>query len=161
MHATCAGCTPSKATLRASMDTLSLFVLTLALGLLLSWVLHRSSDSDAPAGAADEEFFQRIQERLHQNAPGGSEGAFAWTQTNDEVELVMPLEPHVKAKDVEFRILPATVRLGIRGAAQPLLEVRLCSFHPFRPRSLSLISNSPAGRASCIERYRATSATGV
>ena len=117
------------------MDTLALFVLTVALGLLLSWVLHRSSDSDAPA--ADEEFFQRIQKHLHQNAPGGSEGAFAWTQTNDEVELVMPLEPHLKAKDIEFRILPATVRLGIRGAAQPLLEVRLCSFPPIPPAAVS------------------------
>ena len=123
-----------KATLQDYMlDAVSLFVLTAALGLLISWVLHRSSYSHASAGDADEDFFQRIQERLNQHAPGGSEGAFTWTQTNEEVELVMPLEPHLKARDVEFRILPATVRLGIRGAAQPLLEVRLGSVPTFSP----------------------------
>ena len=106
------------------MDTLSLFLLTVVLGLMLSWLLHRSADAHASDGAADEEFFQCIQRRSNQNAPGGSEGAFTWTQTNDEVELVMALDPHLKANDVEFRILPVTVRLGIRGAAKPLLEVR-------------------------------------
>ena len=94
---------------------------TICLALLTSWLLHRSAGSKSPA--AEEEFFQRIHKRSDQGAPSGvSEGGLKWTQTGDEVEVAVPLEAHTKAKDIEFRVLPMSIFLRIRGATTSLLE---------------------------------------
>ena len=97
--------------------------LTICLALLTYWLLHRSAGSTSPTTTVDD-FFQRIHERLDQAAPSGvSEGGLKWTQTSEEVEVSIPLEAQVKARDIEFRILPVSVSLRIRGATTSLLEV--------------------------------------
>mmetsp|Transcript_5127 Transcript_5127/g.10038 ORF Transcript_5127/g.10038 Transcript_5127/m.10038 type:complete len:159 (-) Transcript_5127:138-614(-) len=108
------------------MEALLLAAITVFLALLTSWLLHRSAGSKVPATMVDDEFFQRIHERSNQDAPGGvCEGGLKWTQTSDEVEVEIPLEAHMKARDVEFRILPTSVSLRIKGATTSLLEGKL------------------------------------
>ena len=104
------------------MEGLLLAAVTVFLALLTSWLLHRSAGiKKSPATTSGDEFFQHIYERLDQGAPSGvSEGGLKWTQTSDEVEVAIPLEAHMKARDVEFRILPMSVSLRIRGATTSL-----------------------------------------
>ena len=105
------------------MEAALLAALTICLALLTSWLLHRSAGT-SPTTTVDDDFFQRIHERLDQAAPSGvSEGGLKWTQTSEEVEVSIPLEAHVKARDIESRILPVSVSLRIRGATTSLLEV--------------------------------------
>lgn len=105
------------------MDALLLAAVTIGLALLTSWLLHRPAGT-SPTTTVGDEFFQRLLERLDQAAPSGvGEGGLKWTQTSEEVEVSIPLEAHVKARDVEFRILPVSVALRIRGATTSLLEV--------------------------------------
>ena len=129
------------------MDALLLAALTIGLALLTSWLLHRSAGT-SPTTTVSDEFFQRIHERLDQAAPSGvGEGGLRWTQTSEEVEVSMPLEAHVKARDIEFRILPVSVALRIRGATTSLLEV----FQTPEPLSISPASPHPlrlAGKAT-------------
>ena len=121
------------------MDALLLAALTIGLALLTSWLLHRSAGT-SPTTTVSDEFFQRIHERLDQAAPSGvGEGGLRWTQTSEEVEVSMPLEAHVKARDIEFRILPVSVALRIRGATTSLLEV----FQTPEPLSISPASPHP------------------
>ena len=121
------------------MDALLLAALTIGLALLTSWLLHRSAGT-SPTTTVGDEFFQRIHERLDQAAPSGvGEGGLKWTQTSEEVEVSMPLEAHVKARDIEFRILPVSVALRIRGATTSLLEV----FQTPEPLSISPASPHP------------------
>ena len=121
------------------MDALLLAALTIGLALLTSWLLHRSAGT-SPTTTVGDEFFQRILERLYQAAPSGvGEGGLRWTQTSEEVEVSMPLEAHVKARDIEFRILPVSVALRIRGATTSLLEV----FQTPEPLSISPVSPHP------------------
>ena len=129
------------------MDALLLAALTIGLALLTSWLLHRSAGT-SPTTTVGDEFFQRIHERLDQAAPSGvGEGGLKWTQTSEEVEVSIPLEAHVKARDIEFRILPVSVALRIRGATTSLLEV----FQTPEPLSISPASPHPlrlAGKAT-------------
>ena len=110
------------------MDSLILFVLTVVLGVVLSWLLDRHDGKEVGGGVsastAVEDFFVRIQKAFRLNAPGGMEGDYSWTQTCEEIELLIPLEPRLKSKDIDFRILPSTITLGLKGVAAPLLEVR-------------------------------------
>ena len=122
------------------MDALLLAALTIGLALLTSWLLHRSAGT-SPTTTVGDEFFQRIHERLDQAAPSGvGEGGLKWTQTSEEVEVSMPLEAHVKARDIEFRILPVSVALRIRGATTSLLEV----FQTPEPLSIFTSVTAPA-----------------
>ena len=137
-----------------------LLLATLLLAGVASWLLQRSAGSSGggsgrthqPVAAAD--FFGRIRERLnHQAAPGGAEGGFEWTQTSDEVELAVPLEAHVRARDVDFHILPTSVALRIKGAASPLLEVGFASAarastRPRRHCATALLLCAVAGQAT-------------
>ena len=105
------------------MEAALLAAVTVVLALLTAWLLHRSAGT-SPTTTVDDEFFQRIHERLDQAAPSGvGEGGLKWTQTSEEVEVSIPLEAHVKARDIEFRILPVSVSLRIRDATTALLEV--------------------------------------
>ena len=137
-----------------------LLLATFLLAGVASWLLQRPAGSSGggsgrthqPVAAAD--FFGRIRERLnHQAAPGGAEGGFEWTQTSDEVELAVPLEAHVRARDVDFHILPTSVALRIKGAASPLLEVGFASAarastRPRRHCATALLLCAVAGQAT-------------
>ena len=112
------------ANMEAETEAALLAAVTICLALLTYWLLHRSAGSTSPTTTVDDDFFQRIHERLDQAAPSGvSEGGLKWTQTSEEVEVSIPLEAQVKARDIEFRILPVSVSLRIRGATTSLLEV--------------------------------------
>ena len=120
------------------MEPVSLFVVSVLVGLLLSWLLLRPSrvDDHSDIATADEEFFQRIQKQLDQSAPAGTEGGYHWTQTSEEVELVIPLDAHTRAKDVDCRITPVSMSLNVRGAPAPLLKVPLL----FSPTEVAYIT---------------------
>ena len=66
------------------MDSLILFVLTVVLGVVLSWLLDRHDGKEVGGGVsastAVEDFFVRIQKAFRLNAPGGVEGGNSWTK---------------------------------------------------------------------------------
>ena len=51
----------------------------------------------------------------------GNEGT--WKQTTDEVEIYIPLEDRVRAKDIDCQITDTTLRIGLHGQEPILTEV--------------------------------------
>jgi len=56
---------------------------------------------------------------------GGEGEGFAWSQTSSSLTVRLFIEPSVKGRDIDFKVGPRTLRLGIRNRASPRLEGRL------------------------------------
>jgi len=90
---------------------------TLALAAVLSYVLvYRGDDSASSATTAPppEEFFQRAVGAQDMTQFGGAlDGGGAWSQTDDEVEVTLPLPPGTRAKDISCRVMPTSLRVAV------------------------------------------------
>jgi len=88
-----------------------------ALSYLLSW---RSAGSATARSAAEPaRYFQDVvgsgtAEELGRRS--GSVQGCEWTQTSAEVEVTAPLAEGVRAKDIECRALPSSIRVAVSGA---------------------------------------------
>lgn len=47
---------------------------------------------------------------------------YSWTQTLDDVSITIPVEKHIRGKDIDCRITPTHLYMGIRGC-EPILDV--------------------------------------
>jgi CS domain len=52
-----------------------------------------------------------------------AEDDFSWTQTEEELEVMVPLPIHVKSKDVQVKYLPQSIQVKCR--KEPLLSLSL------------------------------------
>ena len=71
----------------------------------------------------DEEYFQRLQKRdgaagfeADMSAFSGAEDGYRWTQTDDELEVVVPVPPSTRAKDVCCTVMPRSLSIALAGA---------------------------------------------
>mmetsp|Transcript_35889 Transcript_35889/g.99198 ORF Transcript_35889/g.99198 Transcript_35889/m.99198 type:complete len:160 (-) Transcript_35889:339-818(-) len=51
-----------------------------------------------------------------------NDDAIEWTQNMGEVEMDFPLPAGKTSRDVECKIMPTTIRFGIKGESKPMLE---------------------------------------
>ena len=83
---------------------------------LLSYRYVYRRQPDAPPDAP-EEYFQRIvdQPDLCAAFTGEADG-YRWTQTDAEVEVVAPVPPGTRARDVRCRVTPTAVDVTVSGS---------------------------------------------
>ena len=79
-------------------------------------------EQNAPA-EEEEEYFQRLQKRdgaagfeADMSQFSGEEDGYRWTQTDDELEVVVPVSPSTRAKDVRCTVMPRSLSIAVGGA---------------------------------------------
>eukprot|EP00316_Scyphosphaera_apsteinii_P024745 CAMPEP_0119345592 /NCGR_PEP_ID=MMETSP1333-20130426/107568_1 /TAXON_ID=418940 /ORGANISM="Scyphosphaera apsteinii, Strain RCC1455" /LENGTH=144 /DNA_ID=CAMNT_0007358069 /DNA_START=110 /DNA_END=544 /DNA_ORIENTATION=+ len=95
--------------------------MTCFIAMSLRWLL-RSPEilEQAAKNATEEEYFQRILKEQDMSKFGGESESYRWTQTNAEIEVSVPLQPYIRAKDVHCSILPNQILLSV--ASKPILQ---------------------------------------
>ena len=53
---------------------------------------------------------------------GATYERYSWSQTLDDVSVIIPVDQHIRGKDIDCRITPTHLYMGIRGE-QPILDV--------------------------------------
>ena len=100
------------------LHPITVFALTLVVGIALSFVLLRqpSSRDRIPNAPKDEpeEYFQKILDDVSLDVWSGSEQGCEWSQTDDQVELTASLPAGTKGKDVAFKVLPGSISVAVR-----------------------------------------------
>jgi G3E family GTPase len=73
---------------------------------------------------APRDILPKVPKGLRTVAFGVGQG-YTWTQTPDGIRVAMPIAADVKGKDVDFRVSRQTLRLGIKGRPQVIVEGKL------------------------------------
>jgi hypothetical protein len=93
-----------------------LILATSAVGAALAYVLYFAQASTKQKHETMEEaYFQPLLEATVEGTGSGEGDGYRWSQTAKEIEVVVPLSPEVKSKDVACKVLPSSISLIVGG----------------------------------------------
>ena len=98
---------------------------TVLVALILSYFLiFRTSRKAAGSTRPEEpeEYFQAILGETSLDSWSGAEQGCKWSQTNDEVEVIVPMPEGARGKDVSCRVLATSLKISVQGSV--VVEVR-------------------------------------
>lgn len=89
---------------------------TSAVGAALAYVLHFAQQpTKRKHEAVEEAYFQPLLEATEEDTDSGAGDGYRWSQTANEMEVVVPLPPEMKSKDVVCKVLPSSISLVVGG----------------------------------------------
>lgn len=108
--------------LDAPVDPVMTLLLTVVVAAVLGYVLLRQGSADKtrpppPRHNEPEEYFQKIVEDVKLDTWSGTEQGCQWKQTDDEVEVTVPLSSGARSRDVSCKVLPGSIALSVKGAS--------------------------------------------
>lgn len=108
---------------------MGLLLLTIAIAALLGRVLLRASppphDAVAQKRPTTTRYFERIlRHEQDMSKFAGEQAGYSWSQTEAEVEVVVPVAAELRAADVACRIQPGAVSLTCGGRVILQVEPR-------------------------------------
>ncbi|KAL1522828.1 hypothetical protein AB1Y20_017797 [Prymnesium parvum] len=129
-------------------DLLQTLGSTLSIAAILSWFLLRGTNSTAaPPYEVHANYFGNILGEADMSAFKGEGSGYTWAQTDEEVEISVPLGATTRARDISCQITSSTIALACSGSQ--ILQGRL-------HRSVNAedcdwkIENSPEGNARLL-----------
>ena len=115
---------------------------TVLVALVLSYFLtFRKAQKPGSAARPEEpeEYFQAILGETSLDSWSGAEQGCRWSQTNDEVEVIVPMPNGARGKDVSCRMLATSLKISVQGSV--VVEVRCSAAWPFASRHIHYLAS--------------------
>ena len=104
-----------------------LLVITLCTSAIASFFLLRASADGKVADQSHIKYFERLLENQDMHAFRGEEIGYRWLQTDSEVEVVVPVDAGIRARDIRCDVTSRT--LSLKCPQKDILQVCLRARH--------------------------------